>query len=50
MLNPHVHDTILKNVLIKIFKHKFLAPLLGFKGGTAALLFYKLPRFCRSRF
>ncbi len=43
-------DTIQhKNILIKILKDIFsdvdVGPYLGFKGGTAALLFYGLPRF-----
>lgn len=39
------HKTHLTNILIDIYKDSSLAPLLGFKGGTAAMLFYKLPRF-----
>jgi len=38
-----------KNILIKILKDIYtdntIGPLLGFKGGTAAYLFYDLPRF-----
>lgn len=38
-----------KNILIKILKEIYtdssLGPVLGFKGGTAAHLFYNLPRF-----
>ena len=38
-----------KNILIKILKDIYtnpsLGPILGFKGGTAAYLFYDLPRF-----
>ena len=38
-----------KNILIKILKDIYtepsLGPILGFKGGTAAYLFYGLPRF-----
>ena len=38
-----------KNILIKILKDIYtnpsLGPILGFKGGTAAYLFYNLPRF-----
>jgi len=38
-----------KNILIKILKDIYtepsLGPVLGFKGGTAAYLFYGLPRF-----
>lgn len=32
-------------VLKDIYKDKTLGPILGFKGGTAAFLFYDLPRF-----
>lgn len=39
------HKTNLTNILIDIYKDSFLAQDLGFKGGTAAMLFYKLPRF-----
>lgn len=39
------HKTNLTNILIDIYKNSSLAPILGFKGGTAAMLFYKLPRF-----
>lgn len=41
--------TIHKNILIKILKAIYsdvtIGPILGFKGGTAALLFYGLERF-----
>ena len=41
--------TVHKNILIKILKDIYtdgsLGPLLGFKGGTAAYLFYDLDRF-----
>ena len=40
-----IHKTNLTNILIDIFKNSYLSPMLGFKGGTAALLFYNLPRF-----
>lgn len=40
-----IHKTNLTNILIDIFKNSFIGPLLGFKGETAALLFYNLPRF-----
>jgi len=40
-----IHKTNLTNILIDIYKNSSLGPLLGFKGGTAALLFYNLPRF-----
>ncbi|MDP1721669.1 MAG: nucleotidyl transferase AbiEii/AbiGii toxin family protein [Candidatus Gottesmanbacteria bacterium] len=39
------HKTHLTNILLDIYKNSTLSPILGFKGGTAAMLFYKLPRF-----
>jgi len=39
------HKTHLTNILINVFKNSVLSSALGFKGGTAAMLFYKLPRF-----
>lgn len=39
------HKTHLTNILIDVFKNSTLSSALGFKGGTAAMLFYKLPRF-----
>lgn len=39
------HKTNLTNILIDIYKDSLLGSVLGFKGGTAALLFYDLPRF-----
>lgn len=44
-LDITIHKTNLTNILIDIFKNSFIGPLLGFKGGTAALFFYNLPRF-----
>ena len=44
-LDITIHKTNLTNILIDIFKNSSLGPLLGFKGETSALLFYKLPRF-----
>lgn len=44
-LDIKTHKTNLTNILIDIFKNNSLAPFLGFKGGTAAMLFYNLPRF-----
>jgi len=38
------HKTNLTNILLDIYKNSSLSPTLGFKGGTAALLFYGLPR------
>jgi predicted nucleotidyltransferase component of viral defense system len=39
------HKNILVKVLKDIFTNHIIAPHLGFKGGTAALLFYDLNRF-----
>lgn len=44
-LDITIHKTNLTNILIDIFKNSYLGPKLAFKGGTAALLFYNLPRF-----
>lgn len=38
------HKTNLTNILLDIYKNETLSSVLGFKGGTAALLFYGLPR------
>ncbi len=38
------HKSILLQILKDIYSDGTIAPLLGFKGGTAALLFYNLPR------
>lgn len=40
-----VHKNILVSILKDIFTDPSIAPYLGFKGGTAALLFYNLSRF-----
>lgn len=45
MLNIETHKNILVKILKDIYTDTALGPLLGFKGGTAALLFYGLPRF-----
>jgi len=39
------HKTHLSNILIDIYKESVTGAVLGFKGGTAAMLFYGLPRF-----
>lgn len=39
------HKTILFQILKDIYSDTTIAPFLGFKGGTAALLFYGLDRF-----
>lgn len=44
-LDITVHKTNLTNILIDIYKNSTLGPVLGFKGGTAAMLFFNLPRF-----
>jgi len=44
-LNIMRHKTNLTNILIDVYKNSTLGPILGFKGGTAAMLFYNLPRF-----
>ena len=45
MLNIEKHKNILIRILKDIYTDNTLGPLLGFKGGTAALLFYELNRF-----
>ena len=44
-LNIPTHKTILFQILKDIYSDISIAPFLGFKGGTAALLFYGLDRF-----
>lgn len=44
-LNIPNHKTILFQILKDIYSDTTIAPFLGFKGGTAALLFYELDRF-----
>lgn len=39
------HKIHLTNILLDVYKNSSLSSVLGFKGGTAAMLFYKLPRF-----
>jgi predicted nucleotidyltransferase component of viral defense system len=39
------HRYLLIQILKSVFTDTSLAPFLGFKGGTAAMLFYDLPRF-----
>jgi len=39
------HKNLLITLLKKIYSDSSLAPYLGFKGGTAAMLFYNLSRF-----
>ena len=44
-LNIAAHRTILFQILKDIYGNLAIAPFLGFKGGTAALMFYGLDRF-----
>jgi predicted nucleotidyltransferase component of viral defense system len=44
-LNPSVHKNILVQILLAIYSDTTISPYLGFKGGTAAYLFYELERF-----
>lgn len=44
-INAPVHKNILFQMLKDIYTDTTLAPLLGFKGGTAAFMFYGLDRF-----
>jgi predicted nucleotidyltransferase component of viral defense system len=44
-LVPAKHKSILIKILKDIYSHPTIGPILGFKGGTAANLFYNLDRF-----
>ena len=44
-LQPTKHKTILVSILKDIYADSTIGPILGFKGGTAAYLFYDLGRF-----
>lgn len=44
-LNTATHKNILLQILKDIYSDTTIAPFLGFKGGTAALMFYGLNRF-----
>ena len=44
-LNIPTHKTVLFQILKDIYSNSPVAPFLGFKGGTAAVLFYGLDRF-----
>lgn len=44
-LDISTHKTILFQILKDIYSDTRIAPFLGFKGGTAALMFYNLDRF-----
>lgn len=45
VLNRDLHRTNFLNILRAVYSDPELRTILGFKGGTAALLFYELPRF-----
>lgn len=45
MLNIDIHRAVSVNILRAIYADPALRTVLGFKGGTAAMLFYGLPRF-----
>ncbi|NTU47029.1 nucleotidyl transferase AbiEii/AbiGii toxin family protein [Candidatus Roizmanbacteria bacterium] len=45
MVNIDIHRSTLIGILRAIYSDPYLRNSLGFKGGTAALLFYNLPRF-----
>lgn len=44
MLNKEKHQFVMVNILKEIYSDPELRGVLGFKGGTAAFLFYDLPR------
>lgn len=44
-LDTTIHKNIFIRILKDIYSNPTIGPILGFKGGTAALLFYKLNRF-----
>lgn len=44
LLNWMMHKQIMVNILKDIYQDEYLGSVLGFKGGTAAMLFYQLPR------
>jgi len=45
MLSLNIHKSILLQILKDTYSDTSLGPILGFKGGTAAYLFYNLSRF-----
>lgn len=45
MFDRNIHKSLLLQILKDIYTDTSLGPFLGFKGGTAAHLFYKLGRF-----
>ena len=44
MVNINIHKATLINIIKRIYDNPLLRTNLGFKGGTAAMLFYNLPR------
>ena len=44
-LNVSIHKNILLQILKDIYSDTAIAPVLGFKGGTAAFMFHGLSRF-----
>ncbi|MDP2789865.1 MAG: nucleotidyl transferase AbiEii/AbiGii toxin family protein [bacterium] len=44
-LHTDTHKTFLVSILKDIYRDNTVGPILGFKGGTAAFLFYELGRF-----
>lgn len=44
-LNPQIHESIFVQILKDIYSDTSISPFLGFKGGTAAYMFYDLTRF-----
>ena len=45
MVNIDLHRSMFINILRDVYGNPSLRTVLGFKGGTAAMLFYGLPRF-----
>jgi len=45
MINTTLHKNIMLRILKDIYTDQSIAPALGFKGGTAAFMFYGLTRF-----
>lgn len=44
MLDKGKHQSVMVNILKELYSDPELRNILGFKGGTAAFLFYDLPR------
>ena len=45
MLNWELHKTVMIEILKDVYEASSISPYMGFKGGTAAYLFYDLPRY-----